>query len=198
MARFAINLPEPLLEKLENYYSHEYKYDLRTQVINYMYSEYCKIKDYDVPEQEELPHPKITRSWKRRKKNWLLTIMYPDSSRSFVEHDSFDKLIEVMNEWSKYSYDKSKKETVLAKCGVGLPKNICVRGDKFKVYCTHESGVNSFGIYGTLDDALCVCNFLESNSWDGKYTFSRLKRKKVLTNSSDYPHYMLNLAKQHE
>ena len=202
MEYLRVSVSKERLKKLNDFYIHHFGYDVRTQLFNIIESEYQKIKNEPTTPQEKVPYPTIQNGNKQKK--WKLLIHYPDGSKTFYSHNDYDVLIQVLNEWSKYSYDRSKKGKVLTKIVPEYDENIGIRRNRstgktqywVRRKVDKPSSYNSFGKYDSVDDALLVKEFMENKNWDDKYICSNLFKKKIISNYNDYNGYMLQLAKQ--
>ena len=193
MARIDLNIPDHLLNQLNNFYIDNFGYEIKTQFYNFLFAELEKCKESST--EKPVPQPVPTISYDR--KNYSLIVKYPDGSRSMIKCGSYEECIDLLNEWSKYSYSKDKKDKVYFKFGRKIQNVTKTSTGRWKVSKNpNNKGEKRFGTYDTFDDAHTVKKFLEKHNWDLKYQPKIIAIYNDELNQYTASDYLLELAKK--
>lgn len=191
-----VGFPKVLMNELNSFYINEYGYDVRTHLLMYLWNEYLKIKEEQLPPMmKEVPYPTVLK----RAGKWVLCIYYPDGSTKELTTDTVEDTFEVLMEWSRYSFQKEYLNTVQKKIlqrplstKTKLPRNISVTNSGYRLRKKIRGRSYHFGTYSNLEEAEQVLQFLVTKNWDIKY--SRSENTNLTT--AEYKKWIRNISKE--
>lgn len=162
-----LNIPDEYYNKMNNYFLTNFGYNIHTHLYAVVLNEVEKCEDYPATEPEVKPKPSI-RNNPNNPEQFTLYVTYPDNSKQQVNGE-FNFISQVLIEWSKYSFEKDKREKVLTKFDKTKYEYITQNNGLWDVRRNFDGKNYHFGLYENLNDALLVRNFLIKKDWDLKY-----------------------------
>lgn len=183
-------IPDENFNQLNNFYLENYGYDIFTQIQIYLNREMKKCTDYSTEPAPE--HPTARLHDRTSVEGYTLNILYPDGSRRIISGE-YDDVLEVWEEWSKYSFDKEAKDEVILKIRGRVP-NIQRYKDRFMISKIIDGKKISFGIYDTFGEAKIVRDYLAGHDWDLKYRSKEMKKHIEGCNQYTYSDIMMKIA----